>query len=67
MSSLTERRAAGLTVKALPVEVEAVGADPLHHVDPPPTGVTRITGLGQRLLDRALGHTHRRQSHGPLL
>jgi hypothetical protein len=59
MRALAQWRIAGLAAKALPVEVEAFGTDPLHHVDALPTGVTLICGLWRWLMDRPLGNTAR--------
>lgn len=51
VSALTQRAAAGGAAEALPVEVEALGADPLHHVDPPLTRVALVAGRGEGSAD----------------
>ena len=66
MRALAQWRIAGLTAKALPVEVKAFRADPLHHVDTLPTGVTLIVGLWQCLMHRPLGNTVRQPERGAL-
>jgi len=53
MCSLSQGRAAGGTAETLPVEVESLGTDPLHHVDTPLAGVTLVTRRGERPSHRA--------------
>lgn len=48
---LTQRAAAGRTAETLPVEVETLGANSLHHVNPPLARVTLVAGRGERSAD----------------
>lgn len=48
MCSLWQSRAAGGTAETLPVEVEALSTNPLHHINTPVAWVTLVTRLGKR-------------------
>lgn len=62
--ALPQGGVAGRTAKTLPVEVEPLSTDPLHHVNTPLARVTLVTGWEERLSHGATLVTRPQQSDG---